>query len=170
MSRIPTPRFRSLPGSRQLNSLAASIPEIRGDGNTLVSRTGNRINVGAANNPYPMFPVMPVRIISSTLVGANRWEYQVERISKSDEGYALLEPFPSEYDGTAYNMLEVGNSDSGLQGNGVNIEDLPAGFSIGPAPSGQFAVSAFIWMLSNENQTPELWFAYPNPVVGACDV
>lgn len=168
MSRIPTPRLRSLTDTRGVNRLVQSMPEIRGGGGTLVSRTSNRITVEAETQPYPMFPVMPVRIVSSVSVGPNRWEYQVQRVTKRDHGYALLEAFESDYDGTAYNTLEIGNSGSGVQGNGINVDDLPTGFTLGPAPSGQFAVPAFVWVTDTSDQTPELWFTYSNPVVGVC--
>lgn len=169
MSRIPTPTFAR--GGRlkasDLNALANAVPAIRGDGDALVSRSGSQVSVAGAVRTGPMFPVFFARIVSSSSLGGNRWRYQIEQIHKVDEGYALPSGYPNRpVTGSAYNMLELANSESGVQGNGVNVDDLPNGFSIGPIPSGEWPHPVFVWQLAGGGF--EYWMHYPNPVVGRC--
>ena len=172
MSRVPVPSFA--PGSRirrsDLAKLAGAVPQIRGDGRALVSRSGSQVMVHTPQQPYPTFPVFFGRVVSSSQVAPNQWTYQVEQITKGDAGYAATEPYPGGgYTGTAYNMLELGNTASGLQGNGVNTEDLPEGFSLGPIPSGQWPHPVFLWAIAVAGgRTLEMWFSYSNPIVGEC--
>ena len=117
--------------------------------------------------PQPgILPLFPCRVLSSESVGPNRWSYQIEQVVKASEGYAELSSFPGGIRGVAYNMLENGNTGSGVEGNGVDVDDLPAGFSLGPIPSGDWPLLAYAWSVASGR--PELWLRYPNPVVGEC--
>lgn len=170
MSRIPTPSFRR--GRRlradDLNALSRAVPAIRGDGDSLVSRSGSQVNVSGAVRTVPMFPVFFGKVVSSESLGGNRWRYQIEQLFKADTGYAVTSTYPNRpIVGPAYNMLEIGNGPSGVQGNGVNVDDLPSGFSIGPIPSGGWAHPVFVWQLAGDGGL-EYWMHYPNPVVGRC--
>ena len=170
MSRIPTPTFMrgGMLRAADLNALAAAVPAIRGDGNSLVSRSGSQVNIASAVQPVPMFPVFYARVVSSESLGGNRWRYQIEQVIKSDAGYAATSPYPNRpIAGSAYNMLEMGNSESGTQGNGIDVDDLPQGFSLGPIPTGDWPHPVYIWQLADGSGF-EYWMHYPNPVVGSC--
>lgn len=64
----------------------------------------------------------------------NRWIYQMELVELDEEG--AWEPVADADPIIAYNTVEAGNSGSGVQGNGVDVENLPAGFSIVPIGNG----------------------------------
>lgn len=170
MTRIPTPTFRrgDAPSAGQFNRLAAAVPQVSGDGRTMVSRLGSRVTVGTANTPWPLFPIFMGRVLSSTLIAPNQWEYQIVQVGKSDTGYAVTEEYPNAYKGVAYNMLELDNKGSGVQGNGVNVDQLPGGFSLGPIPSGAWPHPVYLWKLSSSPGHIEFWLYYANPVVGVC--
>ena len=94
----------------------------------------------------------------------------IRQVTKADFGYSPTEPYPGVgYVGKAYNMLELGNSESGLQGNGVDVGDLPAGFQLGPIPNGPWPHPIHLWSIAvTGGRTIEMWLHYPNPIVGAC--
>ena len=172
MSRMPTPRFArgSRVGLSDLRKLAESVPQIRGDGRSLVSRSGSQVMVRTPQQPYPTFPIFFGSVESSEQISANIWEYQVRQVTKADFGYSPTEPYPGGgYVGKAYNMLELGNTEAGVQGNGVNVNELPAGFRLGPIPNGPWPHPVHLWSIAViGGRTIEMWLHYSNPIIGAC--
>lgn len=117
------------------------------------------------------------KITVATSLGSNQWQYTVWPMHKSNSmtGYNVgswshtplyreitpgqgLQKF-EEF--TAYNLCEVGNSDVGIQGNGVDLANLPAGFAIQPVPVG-------CYILCVEYTDEEVWFCVPNGIDGEC--
>ena len=73
-------------------------------------------------------------ITSSTPIGPNRWAYTVE-----ESEYLKLGEFGIKAGGrvfTAYNDCEQQNAATGIQGNGVDVDDLPEGVEIVPIGNG----------------------------------
>ena len=74
-----------------------------------------------------------VRITGSTPIGSNRWRYSGILSSHNGVGeFAEFTPIPENTLAEIYNSMEANNDNSGVQGNGVNVSTLPAGFSIQP--------------------------------------
>lgn len=101
------------------------------------------------------------RITGSASVGDNRWEYEWEIVALSDDGdwEVPIEEVTSATMGPAHNTLEAANSATGLQGNGVVIEDLCVGATIQPVAEGSVhllrgpfgSAAAPIWIFSSPN-------------------
>lgn len=89
----------------------------------------------------------------SSADGDNKWVYT-----------ATLEDSGEEAAGVR-NGMELPNSGAGVQGNGVNVDNLPDGFEIQPIASG---VRVRVWTLENEEGEDEYWFFAPNAVDGEC--
>lgn len=100
------------------------------------------------------------RITGSEPDGPNRWTYAIEFVS-FDEDTFDWEVDTSTEPTSAINTLEAGNSSSGIQGNGVDTENIPGGFMI--VPVGEGAVVRVQKMAS------DLWaFEVANLVDGQC--
>ena len=78
------------------------------------------------------------RLTGSTELGANRWEYDYELVELNDQGEwdTVTDDDDQPVTGTAINTAESGNSDTGIQGNGVDLANLPNGFEIVPIGEG----------------------------------
>lgn len=103
------------------------------------------------------------RITGSTSIGDNKWSYawEVVTLNDADAWAAMTTGRGSGTLGLALNSMEAPNSDTGLQGNGIVIEDLCDGTEIAPVATGtvhrmygQFGSSA----------TPRWVFSSPNGV------
>lgn len=111
-----------------------------------------------------------VKIISYTDVPdrPNVWQYsfveqslgRLNQWSDKIGGYST-----SRYGFYAYNSVEANNSDSGVQGNSINVSTLPAPFSISPI-IGNPVLKAQI--IPNCSGMPEFIVSYENAVVGDC--
>lgn len=72
-------------------------------------------------------------VTGSTEISPNRWRYSwSEARFVSGKWEALPLGYTEATAGFAYNGIESGNSAGGVQGNGVDVANLPAGFSIRP--------------------------------------
>ncbi len=99
---------------------------------------------------------------SEALAGeTNRWEYDFIRVTANaaDVGWTDV----AGATGIAYNLVEVNNDDSGVQGNGVNVTNLASlapGMDIQPAAVGlivEIVLIAGTW-----------WFSCENGIDGSC--
>jgi len=103
-------------------------------------------------------------ITAYSSLGSNQWEYTLQRQRKADTtGY---NPGSWQHDSsadarTAYNLSEYMNSDVGVQGNGVDLANLPGSFDIMPVPVGTLVLA-----IAAKN---EWWFQYENAVDGECE-
>jgi len=112
--------------------------------------------------------LFPAQITGSTADGDNRWSYTFKEVAKSGTGYT--DWTATDISGNARNLVEVGNSATGVQGNGVDVdgEDFPEGFEIQPCPTGTYVL--MYRMLPNVDEpVAEYWFGYENGIDGTCD-
>ncbi len=119
-------------------------------------------------------------IDDNRVVGANRWSYGFREMIKREPGYGgwrvRSDPgaLNSNVIGRAYNFIEVGNDGQGVEGNGVNVDNLPATFTVRPLPNG---IVVPIFILSFTIGSPpgvqflhEPWiFPFPSPIDGICE-
>lgn len=76
-------------------------------------------------------------ITGSTVLSANRWLYQWREASLTAvHGFVGSDAGRSSALGDAVNLAEAHNDGSGVEGNGVDLEDLPETFTMRPIPVG----------------------------------
>jgi hypothetical protein len=75
---------------------------------------------------------------SSAMAGENnRWSYDWTEVEIADGAFSTVAGgLNSASSGLAYNLIEAGNTGSGIQGNGVDLANLPVGFSVKPIGAG----------------------------------
>jgi len=93
--------------------------------------------------------------------GTNRWGYDWNEVEPSGVGTFQDRPSgrDSTGDGLAYNTAEINNGPTGVQGNGVDVDTLPAGFSVQPVTVGWIgrAIGPYddegtaYWLFTSEN-------------------
>ena len=112
-----------------------------------------------------------IRIGASASVGDNQWVYDWVEVRKNGSGYAGWEPKPAgrthASHGVAYNFAEEMNSSSGVQGNGVNVDDLPGTFALQPVPDGRPLLAVILTFAADS--TKEVWFDQDNGIGGECE-
>lgn len=151
------------PLARKLNRLSRSIPEMTDIG----VRLGSRVALPRKPREPRQIGQFWAVVQSSTPLGGNKWEYQIAEVVKLAAGMTPPTIRPNGRAGKAWNALEVINSPEGVQGNGVNVDDLPTGFTIAPAPAG-IPVIVAQWRRDDTTCPFEFWFQYANGVTGAC--
>lgn len=74
------------------------------------------------------------RITGNTSLATNRWTYAWEEVYLNDtaDWTAVASGRTSATHGVALNGMEAGNTGTGVQGNGIDLANLPAGFAIKP--------------------------------------
>ncbi len=100
----------------------------------------------------------------SVLTGAyNRWRYSWAEQELVEDGVWQAKPAgrSSPSAGWAYNSIEANNGETGIQGNSINIDALPAGVEYLPV-QGSPVVKA--WPVINCNDIVEWQFSYENAV------
>jgi len=103
----------------------------------------------------------------------NRWKYAWSEVYKSSAGYGGWSVVSGGRSGTtssdpSYNSIEDPNDNSGVEGNGVDVNNLDTSdytFAIQPVASGAIVRMTPVAQGSNV----EYWFAYENAVDGGCD-
>lgn len=109
------------------------------------------------------------RITGYVVDGDNKWKYQWEEVTHADTPgtYTTVSGGRTHSThGLAYNSIEAPNSGSGLQGNGIDVGDLPVGMEMQPI------ATASIHTMTGPYGTTELpWvrFSCPNAVGGECE-
>lgn len=101
---------------------------------------------------------------SATSIGVNRWQYPFTEAQYRQQGQ--WEQRVGGRSGVAFNTLEAPNSDSGVQGNGVDVANLPEGVNLVPIGAG-----SVVWMrrvVNCQTASDEYVFAAVNQVDGAC--
>jgi hypothetical protein len=81
------------------------------------------------------------------------------------DGYGVFHKIDGGESGVARNLLEIINSATGTQGNGIDINaSFPAGFDMQPAPVGVvLKVMRFV-----DSSAGPYWFEYSNAIDGLC--
>lgn len=101
------------------------------------------------------------RIIGSTATGPNRYDYTIELVAWDDPSSEWV-VIPDSSVGAAINTIEASNTGDGIEGNGVNADTMPAGFTTA-VPVGLGAVVKLTRVVE------DLWaFSVANLVDGQC--
>lgn len=156
--------------SDRLNAMQGAIPTIRG---------GGGIGVGSANgtNTISVTQTSPVTkwtfwafIDDNASVGPNQWEYFFTEAIKVGPGYAGWQPRTDGRIGVAYNLAEVPNDGAGDEGNGIDMANLPSGFSMQPFASGVPVLLTVLLVPDGlGGSVYEYWFHGYNAVDGECE-
>ena len=117
------------------------------------------------------------RITASASAGDNQWTYTFTEVRKVVAGYSGWTVVVDGMSGTAYNSAEDINSDSGVQGNGVDPDNLDTEdytFTIQPCPVLSIVRMYRVGFTSEEDgyegdNVVEYWFTHENGVDGSCD-
>ncbi len=101
--------------------------------------------------------------------GTNRWTYSFWEVEQVAPGYgaSAWRNVENGHSGTAYNGCEVSNAPTGVQGTGVDTDNLSAvapGMEHQPIPPG-VVVPMFG---KRRGDSWDYWFAVPNGIDGTC--
>jgi len=111
-------------------------------------------------------------LTGAAVLSANRWQYSWRevRLASGSAWAAVAGGYTSATHGFAYNRFEVPNSASGVQGNGIDLANLPGTFALKPprSQSGSGVVVRLRGPYVNASGIPTWWFAAVNAVDGAC--
>lgn len=113
---------------------------------------------------------MHARITSSTVLATNRWRYSWQEVRPNAAGTAWVTVsggFTQATHGYAYNAIEAGNNSSGVQGNGVNLANLPGTFALQPLGANK-AVVELRGPYLTAGGVMSWWISAVNAVDGAC--
>lgn len=114
------------------------------------------------------------RITGSAPYGSgnsNQWEYSFWEVEQVGDGYgeSSWQIVEDGHHGIAHNGLEVANTAGGVQGTGVdtnNLEQVAPGMSHQPIPPG-----VVLPMFGHKRGSVwSYWFAVPNGIDGSCEV
>lgn len=110
--------------------------------------------------PAPLW----AQITSVVVAGDNRWQYAISEAEYLKDG--LWQVKVDGFTGYAYNTIETPNAATGVQGNGVDVSNLPNGVAI--APLGIGAVTRVYEVVNCETGGIEYVFHDTNQVDGTC--
>ena len=113
--------------------------------------------------------LLMARITGSTSIGDNRWSYSWESVIGNEQATdpGTFKAAPSARTGTAYNGLEAGNTAAGVQGCGIDVDNLPTGWALQPIGDG--AVVALRWVTDCSDPRSGWWqFEAANNADGEC--
>ena len=120
--------------------------------------------LGGAGNFDPYFPA---KLNGNTDISDNRWSYTWTEVELNITGTYSTKAGgrTNTSHGVAYNRNESGNTGSGVEGNGVNVDNLPAGFTM--QPIGTNAVVS-MRLETNCSDVLEPMFEVSNAIDGSC--
>ena len=152
-----------------LDSLAAAIKELQ---RYAITGTQAPLRVIGQTLLYERVAAQEfwARIDSSTATAtANQWTYAFTEVTKTVAGYREWITKPGGITGnTSYNSIEDINSATGVQGNGVDLDELAAvsaSMELRPCPADTIVRMYGIILASG---VIEHWFSYENGVGGIC--
>ena len=103
------------------------------------------------------------RITGSTSISANRWQYTFSEVRYKKAGqWAVIAHGRT---GIAYNTMEESNTKSGVQGDGTDVSNYPAGVSLQPIGT---AVVEMREVVNCETGETEYVFSATNNPDGSC--
>lgn len=165
LPRTPPPRRPMQLSPRTVVRVGREIPRFAGArGVGLGQRAGV---VALQPNDWPTITRQSYygKITGRSSIGPNRWEYTYSEVLKTSLGGVGWTTFTGGREGKCYNFVEVPNDGEGEEGNGVNVDDLPTGFSLGPIGIGRIVLLDIVRTTLGDL---EAWFSADNPVVGRC--
>ncbi len=162
--------------ARRLNAMQDAIPNLVGGSGIRIARTPAGVHLrSVAVDPKPKikFDAMILNATPSTS-GPNRWDYQFGEVIKRQAGYGGWQLRVNGRTGDAYNRIEIPNSAIGVQGNGIDLANLPTGFSLQPIATGIVVEMSVVRWVDTDNGVVinagvEYWFSEYNGVDGDCD-
>jgi len=112
--------------------------------------------------------VIDAQIILAIPFSPNKWTYiWGEAGLTANSTWFIKDPARnSSTHGVARNRYEIPNSDTGVQGNGVNVDNLVGTFALQPIAAG-IVVRLELVPLADQS-TIEAWISEPNGVDGQC--
>lgn len=133
-------------GGGETAATPEQMPQSRGREHTVAGVQGSIDSGPRARVDMPTIAeqgMIFARITDATLDGTNRWIYDWEEVRfEDDEPVTTGAVRTSDTHGQAMNLREMLNDGTGVQGNGVDVANLPSGFAIQPV-SGRGAVILF---------------------------
>lgn len=124
---------------------------------------------GSSGDPTQNVSSFVAKITGIHSVHTNQWKYDFVRMQKTSMfGYEPGSWLSTDQTGVAYNLAEYGNTPTGRQSNGVDVDNLHEGFEYQPIPIGTFVqINKFI---DNQHQGIEYWImGYVNGIDGVCE-
>jgi hypothetical protein len=113
------------------------------------------------------------RITGSTVLTTNRWEYSWEEVDITEAGAIEVIPAPGgrthANSGKALNSIEFPNTGIGVEGNGVDRDNLPPTFTMQPITTGNVVVLEGPFGRGTEPTKARWLFAIPNADDGVCE-
>lgn len=156
-------------GGGSSNASPESNPSMRGRSRTMSGVQGVSDSGVKTRREMPTIieqTTIYAQITSSISLGANLWEYDWEEV-RFNAGLPVRTGATrtSTSHGKAYNTMEMLNTASGVQGNGVDIANLLGSFEIKP-----ISTKAVVLLSGpfNDNDTPRWYFQAVNSVDGTC--
>lgn len=89
----------------------------------------------ARANGWPL--PFAAQITGRTIDSPNRWRYDFAEITKAAPAYGGWAPLDGGRTGTAHNLAEDGNAETGVLGNGGHTDNLVGTFALQPVPVGR---------------------------------
>ena len=118
------------------------------------------------------------RVMAFTVVDPNQWTYTVREQRKGSPGYGgwVDKDEKNPRDVECFNEPEDGNSDSGVQGTGINQDNLTGDFAHQPIPVGSIVEVTEVRLPAapggpggpGKSETVEYWIDRMNGVDGRC--
>jgi len=146
MIRLPTFRPGQQLTAEDLNLLVDAInqamPDLtRGGPGVLIGNHGSGRVVSARDQSIfrrrksqASIVTFKAEVTGSTSIAPNRWSYSFAEVKYDTLGtYSTL---PGGRTGTAYNDMEAKNTATGVQGCGINVDNLPPNWTIQPIGPG----------------------------------
>lgn len=145
-------------------------PGVRGRERAAAGRPGQRqADAGGGRGPATKGEVGErwAVITDAVSVSANRWKYAWQEVVWNGTAWAVVTG-GSDYTthGYAYNGIEAGNTGTGVEGNGVDVDSLPGTYAIQPIGTG--SVVLLRGPFANGSGVNVHWFIAVNAVDGGC--
>lgn len=171
----PINRNRPMFGEDLNEALKNAGPRIVG-GAGLAVQSNNRQVVATPRDRKPQRRVQwDGRVVSSTFVAPNQWTYTVRERIKTAPGYGGWTDRPNGRMVMGFHRAEDINSGSGVQGHGVNIDNLPGDFATKPLPDGLAVLVTEVSLRTvsggiggGPEVTKEYWIDSMNGIDGTC--
>lgn len=159
--------------ARDLNRVVGLTRTVRGGPGTTSSGTGADVVVTPTRpGPFPKRTFF-ARITDSFEIASNQWAYSWEEVAKTDRGYANWTTKQRGRSGmwfrddAAFNFAEDMNGFQGVQGSGINVDNLPGTFKPVPCPDGQIVLMTVVRLADGTGY--EYWFHFAGNVDGSCN-
>lgn len=169
LDNIPTKKPGDELAAAEFNKLVAAV-------RTALNVTGRRVIVDgsgtftAGERPPRQVKTWPGRVIAIAELAPNQWVYDVNEVFKKSPGYGGWDIKPNGRQIQVFNKPEDQNSESGVQGTGIEVDNLPGDFAHQPVPVGSIVDVTEVRLTDGSGTTTEYWMDRMNGVDGRCTV